>query len=45
MEKLPKEIEDAIKNGMNENQLIKMASSLLEKGDQKNAAKVLEYCL
>ncbi|WP_153244834.1 hypothetical protein [Labilibaculum antarcticum] len=45
MENLPKEIADAIKNGMDESQLIQMATRLLEKGDQKNAARVLEYCI
>ncbi|MBN2598715.1 hypothetical protein [Labilibaculum sp.] len=45
MENLPKEIADAIKNGMEENQLIQMATRLLEKGDQENAAKVLDFCI
>ena len=45
MENLPKEIADAIKNGMEENQLIKIATRLLEKGDQENAAKVLDFCI
>lgn len=44
MENLPKEIAEAIKNGVADNQLIKMAQDLLEKGDQENAAKVLDFC-
>jgi hypothetical protein len=45
LENLPKEIAEAIKSGMEENQLIQMATSLLEKGDQENAARVLEFCI
>jgi len=44
MENLPKEIAEAIKGGLEDSQLIKMANSLLEKGDQENAARVLEFC-
>jgi hypothetical protein len=44
MENLPKEIAEAIKNGMADNQLIRMAQELLEQGDQENAAKVLDFC-
>ncbi|WP_180335651.1 hypothetical protein [Labilibaculum filiforme] len=45
MENLPKEIADAIKNGMGEKPLIEMATRLLEKGDQENAARVLDLCI
>ncbi len=45
MENLPKEIADAIKSGLEDSQLIQMANSLLEKGDQENAARVLEFCI
>ena len=44
MENLPREIAEAIKSGMEDSQLIQMANSLLEKGDQENAARVLEFC-
>jgi hypothetical protein len=44
LEQLPKEIADAIKAGLKENQLIQIANQLLEKGDRENAARVLEFC-
>jgi len=45
LENLPQEIADAIKKGVETNQLIQMANKLLENGDQENAAKVLDYCI
>ena len=45
MEKLPKKVAEAIKNGTDTDQLIQMAQELLENGDQENAAKVLDYCI
>lgn len=45
LEKLPGEIADAIQKGASENELIQMANRLLEKGDQENAARVLELCI
>ena len=45
MENLPKEIAEAIKSGVEDNQLIQMAKQLLENGDPENAAKVLEFCI
>jgi len=44
MENLPKEVAEAIKSGMEDNQLIQMAQDLLDRGDQENAAKVLDFC-
>lgn len=45
MENLPREIADAIQNGLEDSQLIQMANRLLENGDPENAARVLEFCI
>ncbi|WP_171594507.1 hypothetical protein [Marinifilum caeruleilacunae] len=44
MEHLPTEIAKAIQNGMEENEIIKLAKELLEQGEKEQASLVLDYC-